>query len=329
VEEPLGPAVLQQLQAASAWGRSPAARGGGGSALPGGRTGWSGRPPAAGPGLGNAAPFPSPSLFPAGVTPGSLRRPRSRCPCKGRGPGSQIPELDFDERAGGDALAHMLRDARGARGGQGGIFPGCEQQRCTTARLWQGRGRTALRSSRAPAPLAMEPGGTRVWLLPPSRRDSVPLCKGLLVPGARSPATAAPLPAPPCRGLRTPLPQRPQPWEPRRAVGQGRDGRTVAPQAGAKAGSQAKLGAKLHQPVCHGPCCRPAPTSSPGVTRAPAAPAGRGGSGQAGTRGETGSVRAAAPRGESKEPTGWAGGRGSCGGDKGALCCRSEWQPHI
>lgn len=92
-------------------------------------------------------PSLSPSLFPAGLTPGLLCRPQSNCPCKGRGLGSQIPDLDFNERAGGDALAHMLQDARGACRGQEGIFPGCEQ-RCTIGRLWQGRGQTSLRSSR-------------------------------------------------------------------------------------------------------------------------------------------------------------------------------------
>lgn len=96
--------------------------------------------------LGWAVLLLPPSLFGASVTPGSHCWSRSDCPCKGRGLGSQIPELDFNERAGGDALTHMLQDARGACRGQEGIFPGCEQG-CTTGRLWQGRSRTSLWSS--------------------------------------------------------------------------------------------------------------------------------------------------------------------------------------
>lgn len=78
--------------------------------------------------LGSAAPVP----VPASLTPARRgRRAIAHVRAEGQGARSQS-WISMSERAGGEALAHMLQDARVARGGQEGIFPGCEQ-RCTMA----------------------------------------------------------------------------------------------------------------------------------------------------------------------------------------------------
>lgn len=179
-------------QTPSAQGRSPTARAGEGPAVPGGRT-----EPAAPGSTGSwllapgwAALLPAPSR--SGVTPGLLRRPWSDCPCKGRGLGSQIPKLDVNERAGGDALAHMLPDARGACRGQGGIFPGCRAALHNRLAL-AGKGSDHAPeqhlegSSRAAARLtwgrrSQEAGGEADQALSLSQRNSALPHQGLLVP---------------------------------------------------------------------------------------------------------------------------------------------------
>lgn len=134
------------------------------------------------------------------------------------------------------------------------------------------------------------PGGLGALLRPP--------CKG--VPGAL---------LTPCPGWGSGSPGKRHP-----AAGRGSDVPTVTPQAGAKAGSQAKLGAKLHQPVCRmrGDAASPLPRTARAGTEPQQHPRSEGGEELGREPRGNQPCRGSGTRGESKEPMGR--GLGAAGG---------------
>lgn len=176
------------------------------------------------------------------------------------------------------------------RGGQEGIFPGCER-RCTTG----GSGREGV------VPLSKPPHlDGAAQLGSPLQRGREELGgqegsrSGPFLPAQRSLAEAFPAQrATPCWGLG--LTPRPAPrgvpsacWGAGRGAGKWLS--AVLPQAGTRAGSRAGLGAELNRPVCGElgmSCCRPLPPSPAAPRTGQAATASqRSGTGRA--RGEKG-----------------------------------------